>query len=191
MPSVGIDVSTPNRALTMSGNITYGEQAIFVEPTRGRGLNASLQVEWRPTPSLRIEGRWAHQRLKRTRDGTRFSLANIPRLKIEYQLTRAIFVRYIGEYVAQERDGLRDPRTEQPLVYGPATVARLGPPVAFATNNFRNDVLFSYNPIPGTVVFLGYGALFVDNSAFNFAGMSRVQDGFFMKVSYLFQARRN
>src|SRR2546422_5311011 len=70
----------------------------------------------RPTPALRLEARWVHQRLTRARDGSRFSTANIPRLKLEYQLTRAIFVRYIGQYFAEDQAALLDPRTGQPLL---------------------------------------------------------------------------
>jgi len=49
------------------------------------------------------------------------------------------------------------------------------------------DWLFSYRPTPGTVAFLGYGSSLVEPSAFRFAGLSRVSDGFFVKLSYLFR----
>src|SRR5205807_8220686 len=49
-------------------------------------------------------------------DGSWFSTANIPRLKVEYQLTRDIFFRYVGQYFAQVRDTLRDPRTGDQLI---------------------------------------------------------------------------
>src|SRR5207247_1358481 len=74
----------------------------------------------------------------------------IPRLKVEYQLSRAIFFRYVGQYFAQDQAALEDPRTGQPIL-GPRTAA-------VVTNEFRNDVLFSYKPVPGTVCFFGYGA---------------------------------
>ncbi|PYO99711.1 MAG: hypothetical protein DMD61_06360, partial [Gemmatimonadetes bacterium] len=136
-------------------------------------------TQFRPTPALRIEARWVHQRLTRAQDGSRFSTANIPRLKLEYQLTRAIFVRYVGQYLAQDQVALRDPHTGQPLFVN-GNVAR-----ASVTNDFRNDVLFSYKPVPGTVLFVGYGASLTEADAFQFRNLSRTDDGFFFKLSYL------
>jgi hypothetical protein len=60
---------------------------------------------------------------------------------------------------------------------------------AFARSSFRGDVLFSYQPTPGTVGFLGYGSTLADPpdpSSPQSSGMRRVQDGFFLKLSYLF-----
>ncbi len=122
-----------------------------------------------------------HQRLTRAGDGSRFLTANIPRLKLEYQLSRAIFVRYIGQYFAEDQVGPADPHTGQPLLVN-GTPA---PPVV--TNDFRNDVLFSYKPTPGTVVFLGYGASLTEADAFRFRDLTRTGDGFFLKLSYLFR----
>ena len=107
--------------------------------------------------------------------------ANIPRLKLEYQLTRAIFVRYIGQYFAEDQDALRDPRTGRALLVNGDTAR------AIVTNDFRNDLLFSYKPTPGTVVFLGYGASLTEADAFRFQNLTRESDGFFLKLSYLFR----
>jgi hypothetical protein len=49
------------------------------------------------------------------------------------------------------------------------------------------DWLFSFHPTPGTVGYLGYGSSLVEPAAFRFRGLSRVGDGFFAKVSYLFR----
>ena len=49
------------------------------------------------------------------------------------------------------------------------------------------DWLFSYQPNPGTVVFAGYGNSLTEPEAFAFAGLHRVSDGFFVKLSYLFR----
>src|SRR5205823_7456241 len=87
-------------------------------------------------------GLWTHQRITRARDGSRFSIANIPRLKLEYQLTRYIFFRYVGQYFAQQREALEDPRTSLALVLDPSATARLGPAGGAATNELRSDFLF-------------------------------------------------
>ena len=51
----------------------------------------------------------------------------------------------------------------------------------------HGDVLLSYRPTPGTVVFLGYGAALDEPNAFRFRRMARGEDRFFMKLSYLFR----
>ena len=181
LPRATLQVNTPNRAVSASAAAAYGATAIFPEASEGRQVTLTTVATLRPTPSLRLEGRWVHQRLTRGRDGSRFSTANIPRLKLEYQLTRAIFVRYVGQYVAQDQVALLDPRTGQPLLVNGSAA---GPVV---TNAFRNDVLFSYKPTPGTVFFLGYGASLTEPDAFRFQNLSRTSDGFFLKASYLFR----
>ena len=177
--SVNGGVGTPNRAFTFAANVGYGATAIFAEAAAGRQLVVQATAGWKPTPAVRIEGRWAHVRLTRARDGSRFSTANIPRLKLEYQLSRAVFFRYVGQYVAQDQVALEDPRTGQPLVVNGSGAA------AVLTNDFRNDVLFSYKPLPGTLVFFGYGTSLVEPEAFRFQNLSRASDGFFLKISYL------
>jgi hypothetical protein len=182
-----VGFNTPNRALTLSANLGAGQGAIFAEAAEGRGLNAFVGLTWKPTTALRIDGQWVHQRLTRARDGSRFSTANIPRLKIEYQLSRAIFFRYVGQYVSQEQAALVDPRTGQPLYFfdpDSASYFQVGPQVR---HDFRNDLLFSYRPTPGTVFFFGYGASLSEPTAFSFRDLRRTSDGFFLKASYLYR----
>jgi hypothetical protein len=42
-------------------------------------------------------------------------------------------------------------------------------------------------PNPGTVLFAGYGSTLRDPSELGRAGLLRAEDGFFFKLSYLFQ----
>jgi hypothetical protein len=187
LPAVNASLSTPNRALTASASAGYSAVPIFAEAAEGREVDAQAELTWRPTQSVRIDGLWTHQRITRARDGSEFSTADIPRLKLEYQLTRAIFFRYVGQYFAQRRGALVDPRSGAPLVLDSAAQLRVGPAGASVTNDFRNDVLFSYRPTPGTVLFFGYGASLEEPDAFQFQGLRRTQDGFFVKASYLFR----
>jgi hypothetical protein len=182
-----VGLNTPNRPLTLSVNVGYGAAPIFAEAAEGRELDANGTVTWRPTQSVRIEALWTHQRITRARDGSRFSTANIPRLKLEYQLNRAIFFRYVGQYFAQRRDTLVDPRTGLALVLDPTAQQRVGPASGIVFNNFRSDFLFSYRPTPGTVLFIGYGASLEERDAFRFQQLRRTGDGFFIKGSYLFR----
>jgi hypothetical protein len=173
--------NTPNRALTVNGDVGAGKGVIFAEAAESRGYNTFLEVFWKPTSALRVDGRWVHQRLNRASDGSWFSTANIPRLKVEYQLTRATFFRYVGQYTAQQIDALRDPRSGDTLVVGGTRQVRQ------TQTEFRNDFLFSYRPVPGTVLFFGYGTSLTEPEPFNFGRLTRTGDGFFLKVSYLFR----
>ena len=182
-----LGASTPNRAVSASGSMGYGEAVIFDEAAAGWQFSMGASASWKPTASLRAEARWTHSRMSRAEDGSWYSTANIPRLKIEYQLARAVFVRYVGQYSAQRRAGLRDPTTGRPLVIDAATAQRIGPAAGATTADFRNDFLFSYKPTPGTVLFLGYGTSLTESEPLQFTRLTRANDGFFFKGSYLFR----
>ena len=109
---------------------------------------------------------------------------------MEYQLARPVFVRLVGEFDSFNRDALRDEgRTGLPLLINGRRTFRS------TSTSFRGDFLFSYQPNPGTVVFLGYGAGYADTrrdaqpfefpSSFRFHGYNRSDDAFFLKASYL------
>lgn len=178
-------ITTPSRAVTASVTLGYGASPIFAEAGEGRSFSVRGEVVWRPTPSLRMDALWTHATLNRARDGSRFATADIPRLKVEYQLTRAIFFRYVGQYFAQEQAALQDPRTGEPILL--AGSAALAPSAPTAQRDFRSDVLFSYRPTPGTVFLLGYGATLAEPEAFRFRDLQRKDDGLFLKASYLFR----
>ncbi|MGI9076232.1 MAG: DUF5916 domain-containing protein [Gemmatimonadaceae bacterium] len=182
-------VSTPNRTLTLSADAEYGATVIFAEAAEGRERAASLASFWRPTASLRIEGSFVHQRISRARDGSRFSTANIPRIKTEYQLTRTIFLRYVGQYISQDRTALLHARSGQPLLPSTGGELRFGTSAPVVVNDFRNDFLFSYKPTPGSVFFFGYGASLTEPRAFGFEAqqLRRVSDGLFLKASYTYR----
>jgi hypothetical protein len=182
----GVSLSTPQGPLTASAGGSLGKSAAFFEPAAADALSANATVTWRPTDQLRIEGRYVYSRLDRERDGTRLSTARIPRLKIEYQISRPVFVRFVGQYAAQERDAPRDPATDNPILR-PGDAGTLTPVPALVQNDLRVDLLFSYHPTPGTVFYLGYGSSLTEADAFTFQDLERVSDGFFLKLSYLFR----
>ena len=185
--AVGVSASTP-RFTTFSGSVSagIGRSAAFFEPAPARELRASASLDWRPTDQLRVDAQYNWLALHRVRDGTRLSVAHIPRLKVEYQLSRPLFIRVVGQYDIQERDALRDPATDQPLLL-PADDGGLTSATAVTTNDLRIDWLFSYRPVPGTVLFAGYGSSLTETGAFRFEDLRRVRDGFFLKVSWLFR----
>lgn len=148
-------------------------------------VNASM--EWRPNDQIRIEPSYLLQHYIRPDDWSTVSVRNIPRLKAEYQVTRSIFLRAVGEYQAWYRDALRDDtRTNHPLlIRGSDGVYRRADEVR--DNRLRFDWLFSYRPSPGTVIFAGYGTSLEEPRAFRMRDVSRTSDQFFVKLSYLFR----
>ena len=106
---------------------------------------------------------------------------------MEYQLTRSIFFRFVGQYQATNIDELHDQsRTEAPI-YILNDEGALERAVGSTKNDLRFDALFSYEPSPGTVVFAGYGSSVTEDDSFHFDNLRRTSDGFFMKLSYLFR----
>jgi hypothetical protein len=162
-----------------------GRDVDFFETAPVHRVDVTGIVDVRPTPRLRVSASYARSEFRRWRDRTALSSTAIPRLKTEYQLSRAVFFRFVGQYDASWRDALRDPRTGFPLlirgggVYAPAAVA--------ASNDFRMDWLFAYQPDPGTVFFAGYGSSFSETDPLAFRDLRRARDGFFVKLSYLFR----
>jgi hypothetical protein len=121
-------------------------------------------------------------------DGSLVDRELIPRVDAEYQVTRAIFVRFIGQYDAQYQDSLRDDsRSELPIFIKNTTTGVISRAVAATSNVLEGSVLFSYQPIPGTVAFLGYGNDSVEPDVLHFTGLRRQADSFFVKLSYLFR----
>jgi hypothetical protein len=176
-------LTTPTwRLLTANASVGFGGTPIFREATRGRQLRLSGTVDVRPTGQLRVALQYTQLVITRDRDGSRFSREAIPRLKVEYQLTRAIFFRFVGQYTARTRDALYDAAGNPILVDGVTASAT-------SSNEMRTDLLFSYRPMPGTLVYLGYGASLSEPDAFQFDPdqLQRQADGFFAKVSYLFR----
>jgi hypothetical protein len=169
-----------------SGTLLYiaGQDENFFEWAQANIDYASLALTFRPTDQLRLTGTVDYQDYWRRSDHSLAGRNMIPRLKLEYQLTRSIFVRAVGEYDLAEHDDLRDEtRTFFPLI--------INGKKALATRNasLHGDYLFSYQPNPGTVLFLGYGSRAdgPPNPAdrFTFQPLVRAGDYFFVKYSYL------
>jgi hypothetical protein len=130
-----------------------------------------------------------HQQVNRRTDGSLVALTRVPRLKVEYQLSRAVFLRFVGQYTTNQVDSLRDDsRTDAPILLRNPVTGTFVRSAASASNVFRVDWLFSYRPVPGTVIFAGYGSTFDEPSPFRFGALSRTADVVFVKLSYLFRA---
>jgi hypothetical protein len=167
--------------------VLWGDDENFFEWSPGRILLTNGGVAWRPTDKMRLDATYALQQVRRRSDGSLVDVQHIPRLKLEYQVARPVFVRLVGEYSHEKQDELRDDtRTDAPILVfdsGAGDFVRAG---AFTRSSFRGDLLFSYQPGPGTVLFAGYGSTYLDPDDPLRSGLRRVSDGFFFKMSYLF-----
>jgi hypothetical protein len=183
-----LSLDTP-KFQTFSASLFYlwGRDENFFEWSPADIVYATVEVDWRPTEQIRASAGYQLQQFKRRSDGSTVGLRQIPRLKVEYQLSRSIFFRVVGEYDTSRQDDLRDDtRTELPIAIRDA-LGVYRPALGFEKSRLRVDWLFSYQPNPGTVVFAGYGSTHQDAEDLRYGGLRRTSDGFFLKVSYLFR----
>jgi hypothetical protein len=176
------------RGLTADGLVLWGRDENFFEWASADIVFANLGATWRPTGQLRVEGRYQLQSFQRRTDGSYAGIRRIPRLKVEYQVSRPIFLRVVAEQNADFRDTLRDDSRTGLPVYLRDAQGGFAPARRASTRRLRLDWLFSYQPTPGTVVFAGYGSsLDEPETVRGREPYRRVSDGFFAKISYLFR----
>ncbi|HKS04809.1 MAG TPA: DUF5916 domain-containing protein [Gemmatimonadaceae bacterium] len=198
VPFVGTDRLTNIGAMTSLGTPQWRKFAGGIELVGGQDDNfdewssawilyTTLNAEWRPTDRIRLNGRYIEQRTHRKSDGSLVRLRAIPRVKLEYQIARPLFLRFVGQHDATSIDALRDDsRTEKPILFRQAdgTYVQSTP---IERGGFRADWLVSYQPNPGTVLFAGYGTSLGSDEFFKPSDLTRTSDGFFLKLSYLFR----
>ena len=165
----------------------WGKDENFYEWSSAAVQLPSIGITWQPTPRFRANGTFNAQYYWRRTDHSLIAQTIIPRLDVEYQLSRSTFIRFIGQYDAAYQDSLRDDgRTNLPIfIRNSAGV--LARAAAGSSNVFSGSVLFSYRPVPGTVAFVGYGNDSVEPGALQFSELRRQDDNFFVKLSYLFR----
>jgi hypothetical protein len=178
-------LTTPQWA-RFNANLLYigGQDENFFEWAQANIDLVELAMSIRASERARIDGTLAYQDYWRRTDHSLVGRNVIPRVKLEYQITRAIFMRLVGEYDLSEHDDLRDEtRTFYPLIIGGQRAT------AVRARSLHGDYLFSYQPTPGTVLFLGYGSEADGNpqqaERFNWQPLRRASDYFFVKYSYL------
>ncbi|MGE5361523.1 MAG: DUF5916 domain-containing protein [Bacteroidales bacterium] len=177
-----LSMTTPTfQRFNASVSTQRNDVAIYDEASQGLERRQSVSVSMRPTGQLRIDFTTVLSLITRARDESEFARTLIPRLKVEYQATRSLFFRVVGEYRNERRDALRDARTGD-LIY----VAGL-PSMPFAAATLRMDYLVSYKPSPGTVAFIGYGSSLAAPVTARLYDVRRTDDGFFVKLAYLFR----
>jgi hypothetical protein len=180
-------VTTPQwKRFNANAVYIFGQDENFFEWAQANIHYLSLTANVRPSDRLRVAGTLTYQDYLRRTDGSVVGRTAIPRIKTEYQLTRSQFIRLIGEYNTATRDDLRDEtRTFYPIIIDGERA------LATRTHSLRGDLLYSYQPNPGTVFFLGYGSFGLADpnplERFNFQPLVRSSDYFFVKYSYLFK----
>ena len=203
-PPVYAPITLPGRTPTLTSSVgvatpqfprfdasittVLGNDVDFIDASRisRRDLNASLNL--RPTDRLRVNATYVSSRYTRRATGDESFSTRIPRLKVEYQVARPFFVRIVSQYQATHRGPLMDSRGAVLSIRnadGTYTTS-----TESTSNSLRADWLFSYRPSPGTVVFVGYGNTLVEPDALAFQDLRRVNDAFFVKLSYLFRTVR-
>jgi hypothetical protein len=174
-------VTTPVfRALNATVQARNGGAPLFAEAARGRGQQYSASANLRPAQSIRIAAGATAVRLLRERDGSEFGRTMIPRLTVEYQPYRALFVRVTGEHRSERRAALLDASGAPLLRDGVDTRA-------YDARELRLDALVSYEPRPGTVAFFGYGSSLETDPWDRRRPLGRAVDGFFVKLAYLWR----
>jgi hypothetical protein len=184
----GFSISTPQfRTFAASVGGTIGNDVDLLETSRVRRTDYNASLDVRPSARLRINATYVSTQFVRRDDGARSAVTRIPRVKVEYQLARPVFVRVVSQYTATSREALRDPRTGEVLLV--SSGGSLVPSQASASNVLRTDWLFSYRPSPGTVFFVGYGGSLTEPDPLAFESLRRQSDAFFVKLSYVFRNR--
>ncbi|MES2304754.1 MAG: DUF5916 domain-containing protein [Gemmatimonadota bacterium] len=180
--------SSPNyKHLQVNGSLLWGHDENFPEWASGNIIVGTLGLTVRPTSQLRMNLSYNHQQVNRRTDGSRVLVQGVPRARIEYQLSRAFQVRVVSEYAFESRDALRDDsRTNLPIVIRQSN-GQYAPAAGYSNGSLTSNLLFSYFPNPGTVMYVGYGTNSLRPNDDLRDKLGRQSDGFFVKLSYLFR----
>jgi hypothetical protein len=180
--------NTPQyRHFSVSAAAFTGIDPYFAETLAARRLDLQAAVQWAPSERLRVDASYAHSEFVRRDDGSRAAVLDIPRLKLEYQLARPLFLRLVGQYHAQAADALREPVTGAPILL-PRAGGEFARSERVVRNDLRLDGLLSYQPTPGTVVFVGYGSSMTEPDRLALRELRRTRDALFIKLSYVFRS---
>ena len=174
-----------------SGSIfhLWGRDENFFEWSPADIVFSTYAVDWRPSSQLRINGQYQLQGYQRRSDGTTVAVRRIasgprrvPGDAVDLPAGRSASTTPAGRTTfATIRARICRSSSAIP---GPArTSARW----RSSGTVFASTALFSYQPTPGTVFFAGYGSVLTEPRGLRFNQLQRTNDGFFVKISYLFR----
>jgi hypothetical protein len=181
--------TTPQRGgVELDALVLWGKDENFYEWSSADIIFLNVGAAWKPTDKLRVDARYQLQSFRRRTDDSIVGIRRIPRVKAEYQIARPIFIRLVGEYNSDWQDDLRDDSRTNLPIYIRNAAGQYERAAKSYVKSFRADWLFSYQPTPGTVLFAGYGNTLANpDEDPRTARLRRTQDGFFLKLSYLFR----
>jgi len=181
--------NTPQRGgVELDALVLWGKDENFYEWSSADIIFLNVGAAWKPTDKLRVDARYQLQSFRRRTDDSIVGIRRIPRVKAEYQISRPIFVRVVGEYNSDWQDDLRDDSRTNLPIYIRNAGGEYQRAAKTYIKSFRADWLFSYQPTPGTVLFAGYGNTLANaEEDSRTARLRRTVDGFFLKLSYLFR----
>ena len=167
---------------------TWSETPIFVgrspvEAATSWSTENNLSIF--PNPSLSIELNFRHSTLFRKSTGERYSTAQVARVRGQYQLTKALFIRGIAERSTADVSDVRTPlgqRLERCDSDGGCSPIEGG-----EGRDLYLEGLLSYEPSPGTVFFLGYSRSLDDEVLPEIRDLRTRADGVFVKLSYRYR----
>ena len=171
----------PSARLQIGGRMYLREVPIYVEGSRGFEFLAAPDIKVWPTDGLSLEFTYARSRLWRHGDDVLFSTQDIPRVRAQYQFSRALLARAVGQYNLQRREPLHDPATGLPLHTQMGAVQRS------ERGQFGGQLLVSYQPSPGTLFYIGWSQQLRGPSTYRLDELERTSDGVFVKFSYLYR----
>ena len=145
--------------------VSRGSEVIYEEAAPGTSINPEVWGDVRL--SERFDGGVSVTgvRIRRSSNDSRFAEAIIPRVRLSYQFSREISLRWTTEWVDRRLYDANDAQVER-------------------DRTLTEDLLVSYLLRPGTVVYLGYGARFTGGDT---GPLSAENHSLFMKASYLWQ----
>ncbi len=165
--------------MTLNGRMFLRELPIYNEANRGFEFLVAPELKMQATPRLNVEVAQTHSRIRRTRQGELYSVANISRLKAKYQFSKALSIRGLAQYNLQDRQPLIDPGTGDPLwVSGVRDGGR-------SAGDLGLQLLGTFEPSPGRVIYLGYTRQMDGPDTYRYRHLEPLADGLFLKLSYL------
>lgn len=170
-----------NNQVQLNGRLFYRDVPIFNEAARGLEIQGNGSLTIRPNSSVQLTLSHTFSSLKRERDNSQYSTSHLPRVRIQYQFSKSLFVRGLVQFRLTERSALQDPTTGLPLTIGGSTVD------ARSRGQFEGQLLAQYEPSPGTVVFIGYSRIMQGERTFRLSRLTPTSDGLFVKLGYLFR----
>ena len=175
-------ISTPvYQRVNGSISMEVGEIPLFSEGIAGTQRRTTGAMILRPTPGTRIEGTITYAKLARA-NGSEYARVVIPRVKAEYQPSRALFFRVVSQFTGQRTAALLNSITGLPITGSDGRPAQPSD-----TRSLRTDWLVQYEPTPGTTAFIGYGDTWGSRGSVLDTRLDRQSDGLFVKLSYLFR----